>query len=150
MGSFFRRVSSTFFVHLFNNNNNWTMGVQNILETSEPRPKQKEKPTSRISKLYCLGVLHLVFFRHWDFFLKIFGLHQRVPLHLFRYFATEWMLKIPKGPPLVYIFLHCDTSKISIFFKLFILKSPKGPPSFFFHILQQTGVSKSPKALLQF
>ena len=30
------------------------------------------------------------------------------PLHLFRYFATQWMSKNRKGSPF-YIFRHCDT-----------------------------------------
>ena len=49
-----------------------------------------------------------LFFGTMRLFLKFFGLHQRVPLHLFRYFATQWMSKIRKGSPL-FIFRHCDT-----------------------------------------
>ena len=37
-------------------------------------------------------------------FLKFFGLHQRAPLHLFRYFATQWMSKNRKGSPLLHFF----------------------------------------------
>ena len=64
---------------------------------------------------------------------------------MFRYFATEWMLKNPKGSrvPLLH-FRHCDTVQKCQFLENFLM-SPKGPPFNFFHILQQTGVSKRPK-----
>ena len=98
------------------------------LGTSEPRPKQKEtKPTSRNSKTYRdppfghLRVFHLNFFGTMRLFLKFFGLHQTAPLHLVRYFATEWILKNQKGSPF-YIFRHCDSvqkSHFLIFFSKF-------------------------------
>ena len=82
----------------------------------------------------------------WDF-LKLFGLHQRVPLHLFRYFATQWMSKIAKGPPFTFfgtVILFKNLIFIKFFGKFFHV--PKGsPPQFFFHFLQPAGVSQSPK-----
>ena len=48
------------------------------------------------------------------------------PLHLFRYFATEWMLKIPKGPPSIFFIT------VTLFKNLNFLKSPKCLPFNFF------------------
>ena len=64
-------------------------------------------------------------------FPKIFRLHQRVPYFSF---ATEWMLKAPKGSPF-HIFRHCDIVQNSQFS--------------FFHTLPQTGVTKSPFTILK-
>ena len=77
-------------------------------------------------------------------FLKLFGLHQRLPLHLFRYFATQWMSKNPEVSPF-YIFWQGDTVRKSHFLKFLgkIFKVTKGSPFKFFHVLQ-------PAAILQF
>ena len=96
-------------------------------------PIQKEtKPTSTTSKTRFgyLGVFHLDFFG----IMRLFELHQRVPLRLFRYFATQWMSKNPKGSPF-YIFWHCDTVQKS-HFKFFpeISKISQGSPLHFFFI----------------
>ena len=91
------------------------MEVQNT-QTSEARPKRKEKikthPEPR--KHTKDPTLAPLFFGTMRLFLKFFGLHQRVPLHLFRYFATKWMSKNPQGSPF-YIFRHCDTVQKSHF-----------------------------------
>ena len=77
-------------------------------------------------------------------FLKFFGLHQRVPLHLFRYFATQWMSKNPEESPF-YIFRHCDTVRKShLNFLGKFLKSPKGPFNFF-HVLQPAAILQNLK-----
>ena len=55
-------------------------------------------------------------------------------------------VKKTRGPPF-YIFRHCaavENSQFSFFFNFFDVS--KGPP-IFFHIFQQTGVSKCPKGV---
>ena len=116
------------------------MKIQN-LRTS---PKQKErKPTSKISKTHQVSPLVTqlppLFFGTMRHFLIIFGLQQKFPLHLFRYSATQWLSKIPKGP-----FRHCDTVQKPHFFRK-LFKVFKGSPFKFFHVLQPAGVSQSPK-----
>ena len=79
------------------------------------------------------------FFRHCETFFaekKIFP--KRSPLQVFCCFATEWMLKNPKGSPLS-VFRHCET------FKKFF---SKGSPFNFFDILQQNECLKFPKGHL--
>ena len=79
-------------------------------------------------------------------FLKFFGLHQRVPLHLFQYFATQWMSKNCKGPPFTFfgtVTLFKNLIK-KIFWEIFSCLQ-RVPPSFFLNFLQPAGVSQSPK-----
>ena len=52
------------------------------------------------------------------FFRKFFNVPKESSLHFVRYFATERMLKNPKGS-LFQIFLHYETVKISHFFEFF-------------------------------
>ena len=54
----------------------------------------------------------LDFFRHCDFFEKVFNVPKRSPLRVFSYFATECMLIHP-----FYIFRHCATFFERIFFQ---------------------------------
>ena len=126
----------------------WTTDVQNILETSEPRPKQNRRPEPRkhIEDPYLsiLVFLTRVFLALWNFFLKIFWLNQGALPSIFWNFATEWVLKNPEGSPLLHFLALWHCSKFSGFFENFLM-SPKCTPFNFFHILQQTGVSKSPK-----
>ena len=100
----------------------------------EPRKHTKNPPLAPL------------FFGTMLLFLIFFGLHQRVPLHFFRYFATQWMSKNPESPPF-YIFRHCDTVRKSHFFKFLgkLLKTPKGPPFNFFHVLQPAAVLQNLK-----
>ena len=108
----------------------------------EPRKHTKDPPLAIL-------VFFIWIFLALRFFSKIIGLLQRAPLHWLRYFTTEWMLKNPKG----FTFLGTATLFKSSFFIFieFFFQVSKGSPFNFFHILQQTGVSKSPKGpLLQF
>ena len=78
----------------------------------EPRNHTKDPP---IAPLF-FGTVRL--------FLKILDCTKVSPLRFFRHFATQWMLKNPKGSP-SYIFWHCGTVKKShfnFFWKFF----PKG------------------------
>ena len=96
---FFRRVRSTFlFICSTTSNLNNLKPQHPTTPTSEARPKRKEK-TKQTSKDPTLAPL---FFGTMRLFLKSFGLHQRAPLHLFRYFATQWMSKNRKGSPLLH------------------------------------------------
>ena len=107
--------------------------IQSKKRPPEPLKYIKDPPVGY------LGVFHIGFFSELRLFFKNFWIASQGPPFNF---ATEWMLKNPKGPPF-YIFRHCDTVQKSNFFWGFL--SPKAPPFIFFHILQQTGVSKSPK-----
>ena len=139
-GLFFRSIRSTF---LFicsttsNLNNFKPQQLESQKRVLNEKKKQNRCPEPRNhAKDPPIAAL---FFGTMRTFLKLFGLHQRVPLHLFRHFATQWMskgqmdVKIPKGPPF-YIFRHCDTvqkSHLKIFLGNFF-KSPKGSPFFIF------------------
>ena len=113
-------VSSTrsvnFFVHLFNIIN---LNYGRPKDTRNARISSKTKTsTPRISKTGPFGVFHSDFFRHYATFLDS---TKGPPLRLFRYFATQWMSKNPKGSPF-YIFRHCDTvqkSHLKIFTEIF-------------------------------
>ena len=109
VGSFFRQERSTF---LFicsttsNLNNFKPQQLQPQKRVQNEKKKQNRRPQPR--KHTKDPTLAPLFFGTMRLFLKFFGLHQRNPLHLFQYFATQWMSKIAKGPPF-YIFRHCDT-----------------------------------------
>ena len=104
-GKFFYSRKVHFFVHLFNNLNYGGSNHSNLRSAFKTTRKRKHvqnlENTLRIP-------LSPTFFRHYATFLNFFGLHQGSPLHLFRYFATQWMSKNLKGSPF-YIFRHCDT-----------------------------------------
>ena len=137
VGSFFRRVRSTFlFICSTTSNLNNVKPQQRPTSTtpiSEARPKRKEK-TKLVQKLE--NTLRILPWPHFfsalcDFF-SFFGLHQMVPLHFFRYFATQWMSKNRKGSPF-YIFRHCDTvQKSHKKFFLEIFSCPQRVPSSIF------------------
>ena len=88
------------------------------LRTSKTYSKRQNLVQNKnidVQNLGNIGCPPLVFFTRIFFgtmrlFLKFFGFHQMVssPLRLFRYFATQWISKNPKGSP-CYIFRHCDT-----------------------------------------
>ena len=77
-------------------------------------------------------------------FLKLFGLHQSVPLHLYRHFVTQWMSKHPKGSPF-YIFRHCDTVQKSHFnfFWEFFSSPQRAALQFFFIFCNQLEFHKA-------
>ena len=111
------------------------------LETSEARPKRKEK-TKHVQNLENTLRIPLspTFFRHYAIFFDFFCFNKGSPLQ-FLIFPPLPILSFSgtfSRVPLL-LFRYCDTSKISFhFLKIF----PKGSP---FHTLQQTGVSKSTK-----
>ena len=108
--------------------------------TSRPEPRKNSKDPSPF------GVFHSDFFGTMRIFLKFHGLHQRVPLRLFRYVAKQSCQKIPKGP--LFTFFGTDTVQKSHFQNFSeIFKISQGSPFNFFHILQITGVSQSSKGL---
>ena len=75
----------------------WTMHFQNILDTSEPRPKQSWRPEPRKhTKDPPLAILvFLTVFSTMRLFFEIFWLHQKVLPSIFWFFATEWMVWSP-------------------------------------------------------
>ena len=68
-------VSSTRSVHFLSLFNIINLNYQNILETPEPRPKQKHRRPEPRKHRTPFGVFHSDFFRHSATF---FGFHQRV------------------------------------------------------------------------
>ena len=123
VGSLFRRVRSTF---LFICSTTSNLNNSNLRSASKTERKNNRRPEPRKHTLAPL---------FFSTFFEVFGLHQRVPLHLFRYFATQWMSKNRKGSPF-YIFRHCDTVQISHFKNFFgkFFHVPKGSPLQFFFI----------------
>ena len=136
VGSFIRRVRFTF-LFMCSKSSTWTTDVQNILETPEPRPKQKHRrPEPRLHR-----IPPLVFFTRICFGTK-------------RLFWT--FLDSTKGSPsFVSIFCnimdveksqrHCDTVRKSHFKKFFgnFLKPLKGPSLFFFKFCSQLEIRKA-------
>ena len=124
VGSFFRHERSTFcsFVQQPQTSTTSNLNNSNLRSASKTKRKQPRKHTKD-------PTLAPLFFGTMRLFLKFFGLHQRVPLHLFRYFATQWMSKNCKRSPLLH-FRHCDTiqKSHSKFFLGNFFMSPKGPP----------------------
>ena len=134
VGSFFRHERSTFLFLC-----STTSNLNNSNLRSASKTKRKNKTDVQNLENTKDPPITPLFSALWDF-LKLFGLHQRVPLHLFRYFATQWMSKIAKGPPF-YIFRHCDTVQKSHLKNFFM--SPKGPPSIFFILCNQPEFHKA-------
>ena len=83
-----------------NLNNFKPQQLQPLKRVQNEKKKQNRRPQPR--KHTKDPPLAPLFFGTMQLFLKIFGLHQRVPLHLFRYFATQWMSKNRKGSPLLH------------------------------------------------
>ena len=81
------------------------------------------------SPIWCFS---LGFFSALCDFFEIFWIPPKGLLRLFRYFATQWMSKNPKGSPF-YIFWRCDTvqkSHFKFFFGSFA-KISQGSPLIF-------------------
>ena len=80
------------------------MEVQNT-RTSEARPKRKEK-TKHAQNLENTLRSHLspLFLATMRLFLKIFGLHQRVPFIYSDILQHNGCQKIPGGPPFTFFF----------------------------------------------
>ena len=82
----------------------WATNIQNMPETSEPRPKQNRRPEpQKHTKDPHLAILVFwIFFRHCE------TLHQRVLSSIYWYFETECMFINPKRSHF-YIFRHYAT-----------------------------------------
>ena len=137
-GYFISIFSIHSFVHLFNNNNNLnyrgsklTRKVRTMFKTKTRGPE----PRKHAKDLGNLGVFTWIFFSTKIFFENILDCTKGGGGSRSTFiFATEWMLKNPKGNPF-HIFRHCDT-QFSFFFQKF-LNDFKGSSFHFFHILQQ-------------
>ena len=140
MGSFFRRVRSTFLFIC-----STTSNLNNSNLKSASKTKRRNKTDVRNLEI-TLRIPHSTLFSALCDFFETFWIAQTVPPSFFRHFATQWKSKNPKGPPF-YIFRHCDTVQKSHFQNFFweIFSSPQRAPPHFFHILQPAGVSQSPK-----
>ena len=142
MSSFFRHVRPTF---LFicsttsNLNNIKPQQLQPQNRVQNEKKKQNRRPQLRKhTKDPTSAPLFFGTMRHFE----VFWIAPECPAFIcFDILQHNGCHKNPKGPHF-YIFRHCDIVQK---FRFLILKSPKGPLEFF-HVLQQTGVSKSPKA----
>ena len=104
--------------------------MQNLLETPEPRPKQKHRrPEPRKhTKDPPLVFFTRIFFGTMRLFFKLFGLHNRVSPSFDSIFCNT-MSKNPKGSPFTF-FGTVTMFKNLIFFGKF-LKISQGSPSIF-------------------
>ena len=88
--------------------------------------------------------LSLFFFGTMELYVKIFGLHQRVLQSFVLIFCSRMDVKNPSGSPLLpFSALTPFKNLVFDFFRNFSQVS-QGFFLQFFHILQQTGISKSP------
>ena len=105
---------------------NWTKKVFPVFPRNIPyRARPKTPPFHFFSAL-------------WDFFFEKKFFPKGSPLHFFWCFATEWMLKNPKGSLLSVFFRHCEifsrkwkflfSSIFSCFATEWMLKNHKGSP----------------------
>ena len=99
------------------------------LKTSEPRPKQKKRrpePRKHTEGFFgYLGVFKLDFFGTMRLFWKFLDCIKGSPRHLFRYFATDWILKNLPGSPSTFF------GTVTLF-KYLIFNVSKGSPFHFF------------------
>ena len=111
------------------------------LETPEPGQNKKKRPETRKHTKDLLSSLKL-FFGTVRLFQKFFGLHQRVPPSFVSIFCNR--MDVKKSLLHFWALRHCSKISFQKFFPKFC-KVSKGSPLHFFHILQPTGVSQSPK-----
>ena len=103
VGSFFRHERSTF---LFicsttsNLNNFKPQHLQPQKRVQNEKKKQNRRPQPR--KHTKDPTLAPLFFGTMRLFFEVFWIAPEAPLHLFRYFATQWMSKNCKGSPLLH------------------------------------------------
>ena len=116
VGSFFRRVRSTF-LFICSTTSTRTTDVHNILVTPE---NARNKNIDDCTKGF--------------------------PFRLFRHFATQWMSKNPKGSPFYMFWQRdtVQKSQFQIFFGIFF-KSPEDPYFNFFIFCNQLRFHKSQK-----
>ena len=147
VGSFFRRVRSTFLKFVQQLQTSTTLNLNNSNLKSASKTKSKNKTDVQNLEI-TLRIPHSpTFFGAMQLFLKLFGLHQRVPLHLFRHFATQWMSKKSQRVP-PFTFFGTVTQFKNLILNFFLgnfFQVSKGLPFTFFHILQPAGVSQTPK-----
>ena len=103
VGSFFLRHERSTFLFICSTTSNFNnfkpQQLQPQKRVQNEKKKQNRRPQPR--KHTKDPTLAPLFF---GTLFEVFGLHQRVPLHLFRYFATQWMSKNCEGSPLFTFF----------------------------------------------
>ena len=148
VGSFFRRVRSTF---LFicsttsNLNNFKPQQLQPQKRVQNGKKKQNRRPEPR--KHTKNPHIAPLFFGTTRLFETFWIAPNGPPFICFDILQHNGCQKIANGPPF-YIFWHCDTVQKSHFKNFFgkFFHVPKGSPfNFVFHFLQPAGVSQSPK-----
>ena len=134
VGSFSRHEKSTFLFicSTTSNLNNFKpqqLQPQKRVQNEKKKQNRRQQPRKH-SKDSTLAPL---FFGTMRLFWSFLDCTKGSPLHLFRYFATQWMSKNRKGSPF-YLFRHCDTVQESHLEKCFwetFSCLQKIPPSFF-------------------
>ena len=141
VSSFFRPVLFPLFC---STSSTWTTVVQNILETPEPRSKQKHRrPEPRKHRTPILVFFTRIFFGAMRFFFEFFRIPPKgLPFICFDILPHNGCQKIPKGLHFSALW-HCSKISVSIFFRKFFEISQGSPFNFF--IFCTTGVSQSPK-----
>ena len=102
VGSFFYSRKVHLFVHLFNNLNYGGSKHSNLRSASKTKRKNKTRPEPR--KHTKDPPLAPFFFGTMRLFLKLFGLHQRVPPSFVSIFCNTMDVKKPQRVPLFTFF----------------------------------------------
>ena len=148
VGSFFRRVRFTF-LFICSTTSNLNKFEPQQLEPQKRVQNEKKKQNRRTEPQNHTKdpPIAPLFFGTMQLFLKLFGLHQRVPFHFFSTFCnTMDVKKSQRVPPST--FVGTVTLFKNLIFKIFLgtfFKISRGFPFNFSHILQPTEVSQSPK-----
>ena len=147
VGSFFRHERSTFsFIcsTTSNLNNFKPQQLQPQKRVQNEKKKQNRRPQPR--KHTKDPTLAPLFSALCDFFWSFLDCTRGSPLHLFRYFATQWMSKNCKRSPLLHFsaLWHCSKISLKKFFGKFFM-SPKGPPFNFLEFFATSWSFTKPK-----
>ena len=142
VGSFFRRVWSTFCSFVQHRQISTTSNLNNSNLKSASKLKRKNKTRLEFRYHTKDSPIAPLFSAVCKFFLKLFGWHQRVPLSFVSIFCnTMDVRKSQRVPPLTFFgFLTLFKNLIFHTFSGNYFQSPKGPPYKFFRILQPGGV----------
>ena len=146
VGSFFRRVRSTFLFICSTTSNLNNFEPQQLESQNASKTKRRNKTDVQNLEI-TLRIPHSpTFFRHYATFFGTFWIAPKGPPFIcFDILQHNGCQKIPKGPPSTFF------GTVTLFKNLFknffgkFFQVPEGLPFNFFHNLQPAGVSQSPK-----
>ena len=151
VGSFFRRVRSTFFF-ICSTKSNLNNFEPQQLEPQKRVQNEKKKQNRRPEPRNHTKDPHIapLFFSTMRLFLKLFWTAPKGPHFIcFNILQHNGCQKSQRVPPFTFFgTVTLFKNLIENFFLGNFFKSPKGPPSIFFQILQPAGVSQNPKGPL--